>query len=249
MILQWLIVLLVSVCSLVALKLPNYITPCSRSDPNHNACTLASARAAVPKFLKGDRKIGLPSLLPLKYPQSSVLNGNSLKVTLNNLTVYGLDNIDIKELQLSETFDYEARKVKFKSFNTQLDIKANYTIDGRILFIPLQGSGPCKFEFINGTYEYNYEYGIETRNGKKYAKIISARSTCKYDVEKAIFNLQNLFNGNEMLGEQTNRLINENWMLLNEELRPSINDLLTGVHEIVTNVFYQNIPLDELILP
>lgn len=37
--------------------------------------------------------------------------------------------------------------MKFKSFNKQLDVKANYTIDGRILFIPLQGSGPCKIEF------------------------------------------------------------------------------------------------------
>lgn len=54
---------------------------------------------------------------------------------------------------------------------------------------------------VNGTYEYNYEYDIETRNGKKFAKINSARSSCKYDVEKAIFNLHNLFNGNEMLGE------------------------------------------------
>lgn len=41
----------------------------------------------------------------------------------------------------------QERRIGFTSFNKLIDVLANYVIDGRILFIPLQGSGPCKLSF------------------------------------------------------------------------------------------------------
>lgn len=41
----------------------------------------------------------------------------------------------------------QERRIRFTSFNKLIDVLANYVIDGRILFFPLQGSGPCKLSF------------------------------------------------------------------------------------------------------
>ena len=52
------------------------------------------------------------------------------------------------------------------------------------------------------------------KEGKGYMQI--DKSKLNYTTEKVLFDFTNLFNGNKVLGETTNRFFNENWKQIHE---------------------------------
>lgn len=60
--------------------------------------------------------------------------------------------------------------------------------------------------------------------------------------------LQNLFNGDKALGDNMNLFINENWQDILQELKPALNDAMSGIlMGVVSNVF-SKFPYNELLL-
>lgn len=75
-------------------------------------------------------------------------------------------------------------------------------------------------------------------NGKDYfflKRIVSADS----DLSHAYINLENLFNGNKLLGEGMNKFLNENWAELWKELRPAFIEAFGNVGMDIANAVFQ----------
>lgn len=82
------------------------------------------------------------------------------------------------------------------------------------------------------------------KNGKGYMQIEKSRLT--YTTEKVLFDFTNLFNGNKVLGDTTNRFFNDNWMQIHEELRPKFYEAIASIYETLINKAFGMIPYDDM---
>lgn len=84
-----------------------------------------------------------------------------------------------------------------------------------------------------------------TKDGKEYVKIDNC--TVKTKVEVVKIKLDNLFNGDKVLGELGNRLINENVDLLKPDFIPAFEKAFANVYKRISNDILALAPIDELL--
>jgi hypothetical protein len=84
------------------------------------------------------------------------------------------------------------------------------------------------------------------KQGKAYMQIDKSRLT--YTTERVSFDFSNLFNGNKVLSETTNRFFNENWMQIHEELKPKLFEAIASIYESLINKVFAAIPYDEMFI-
>jgi hypothetical protein len=83
------------------------------------------------------------------------------------------------------------------------------------------------------------------KDGQEYAKIDHCSVRTKVGGVK--INLENLFNGDRVLGELGNRLINENVDLLKPDFIPTFEKSFANVYKRITNDILQLAPLNQLL--
>lgn len=82
------------------------------------------------------------------------------------------------------------------------------------------------------------------KNGKVYLKAENVQLS--YEVSKQIFSLSNLYNGDKVLGDNTNLFLNENWREVFNETKKSVFSAFSLIAENVLNNIFAKIPYDEL---
>jgi hypothetical protein len=83
-------------------------------------------------------------------------------------------------------------------------------------------------------------------DGKAYMQIDKSKLT--YTTEHVSFDFTNLFGGNKLLSDTTNRFFNENWKQIHEELRPKFYEAIASIYEKLINTAFATIPYDEMFL-
>jgi hypothetical protein len=223
-----------------ATKLPDYIRQCSRNEPQFNDCALKSGREAYPRLVKGDRKLGVPVLDPLFVERVS-LTHSGLQATSINFTITGMKDADLEAV----SFDFDRQIIKLSFKTPRVTLNGRYDIGGRIFGLPMYGQGDYQlvFEGLRCNYSTNYTLS-QLADGQQYA--VPVDYNVEYDLERAVVHFQNLFNGNKLLGDTMNNLINENWRIVVEDFGKPIFMTLGGiVHQILTSVS-QKVPYNEL---
>ncbi|CAH0550090.1 unnamed protein product [Brassicogethes aeneus] len=228
---------LVSIAS--ALNLPNYIKPCKLDDPNLNDCALKQTKLAFPLVSKGDKKIKSPSLIPLFLPLIEVDTGPNLKLKLKDLNVYGLDGVEFKETN----FDTKTNKAHLKMSAT-LNFIGKYEINGKILVLPINGDGNCNITFSGGDFTYDMNWKLFEKNNKQYAQIETHKLDMK--LKRTYFQFLNLFNGDKLLGDNMNKVLNDNWEEVMKEVGPGITQTLEVVLHNVVKAYFEHIPYREI---
>lgn len=109
------------------------------NDPQIDECVVKTGNEVLPKILNGDPKFHLPSLNPLFIPSVELISGSNLKMDFKDLNVYGLETLKLTKNKL----DFKERKWTFYGNLDYLSFRGNYKMDGRILVLPISGSGPC----------------------------------------------------------------------------------------------------------
>ncbi|XP_049773887.1 protein takeout-like [Schistocerca cancellata] len=221
------------------MPLPSYITPCSRNDPDVSGCALKSGRAAMKDFINGDRQYRIPSLNPLRIDTLAVDEGSGplgLAFVANNGTVYGLADTSIDDVRI----DLKNQHVEYDLTMPRLELLCIYNVSGKVLLLPIVGNGPGNITLIGVKIRYIYDFGFEsrTRDGETKSFAIPKNSKLEYNVTRAYIHLDNLFNGDKLLGETTNRVLNENWQDLAKEVGPTIAEAIGEVmRQILQNIF------------
>lgn len=122
-------------------------------------------------------------------------------------------------------------------------IDADYTIDGRILLLPIQGKGKCRMVFHDWDSSWKIQPKAVEKNGKQYLQV--DRSKLNFKISRLSMDFENLFNGDKQLSDTMNSFLNENWSEILNELRPSLSDT---IDQILINVFsgpFAKIPYDQ----
>lgn len=97
---------------------------------------------------------------------------------------------------------------------------------------------------VDPDYNLHFTGKSVTRNGKVYLKPENIKLT--FTISRMNFQLSNLYNGDKLLGDNTNLFLNENWKDIFNEIKKSVFSAFAQISEnILTNVFAK-VPYDEL---
>ncbi|WP_191113324.1 JHBP domain-containing protein, partial [Acinetobacter pittii] len=97
--------------------------------------------------------------------------------------------------------------------------------------------------FTDINFHYSYEWNYETRdNGLVYAVI--GNSTFPFEVGGMTIHLENLFNGDKLLGGNMNRFLNENWKEILRDLKPALSKTLANLAKTILQNMSNLIPFD-----
>ncbi|KAI8421669.1 hypothetical protein MSG28_009659 [Choristoneura fumiferana] len=218
-----LLYLLCLLASAAGLGLPEYITACSRNDPNLNECALKSARESLHQFSMGDPSRGLEPLDPLYVPIMTVYlpNENGLKLTFKENSFCGLSALRLNDLK----FDLNKKLITADAL-VNLDVQGTYDLSGKLLVIPIKSSGDSTIKLKNTNLHIRFWYEhVKCDDDEIHWKIV--KHDIKYEVEKATFRLENLLN-DKVIGDQVNRFLNEMWREIVADVGPTISQSLSA---------------------
>ncbi|XP_076231190.1 take-out-like carrier protein [Calliopsis andreniformis] len=232
-----------------AIELPSSFRICNRTqpDPEYYKCIANSARDAVVSLSGGLKNFKILPIEPLAV--DSVKIGESqgsvaLRQEYRNIKLHGLTkHLEVKNYHI----DWDKCLLSSDSLNPQVDFVADYTIDGKVLLLPVRGSGKSNITMYdlkthNDIYCEKYQ-----KNGETYLRI--KKYVVKFSPKRVTLQFDNLFDGDSLLGEQMNRFINENSDLLFKELQAPYEETFGLVFTKISNDIFSRVPLNKVFPP
>ncbi|KAK7865802.1 hypothetical protein R5R35_001266 [Gryllus longicercus] len=224
-----------------ALPLPDYVSPCSikASDRKISQCALEHARLVMPKVMKGDPKYNIPILDPLHVDRMEVINGEGplgLQLITTDLNVYGLPDMIIN----SVTHVAKPLGVTYVTTTPEITVNGKYNITGRILLLNIYGQGNVVMKLKNMKIIYQYDAEMQKHKDGEIYFVPLPGERMDIEVDGLSVHLDNLFNGDKILLESTNRFLNEEWQEVYESLKPSfIKEISALIRNILKGIFDQ----------
>lgn len=227
----------------VVCAIPPYIKVCSKHDPNINDCIADSINQLREKLTAGIPELEVPPLEPFKLNEIRLLRGPNaarLDINLTDIQVWGPSKFVVRDLKANTddlSFNF---KVAFPS----LTFKGKYQIDAKLLLLELSGEGDLEGIFDNYDSDTFMKAQKISRNDKVYLHFDKMKINIR--IGNAKINLKNLFNGDRLLGQISNDIINTNSGLLLEEIKPELEKSLSTVLTNSANKIVETFTYEEL---
>lgn len=212
--------------------LPKYIQVCQRDDPNLASCINNSITVLKPYLKVGLTELDVPSMEPLLLDSVELKSGNNatrIAATLSNLKIWGPTSFIIQELKP----DLERNVFKFKALLPRLHIEGDYEADARVLFFNVKGHGPVNVNITDYQFECKLKGNKIKRDGEEYLEF--EKMKLKIQVGGSSIRLENLFNGDPVLGKATSDVINDNSDLFMNEIKPNLQNALSDKFTTIAN--------------
>ncbi|KAH8407751.1 hypothetical protein KR222_000222 [Zaprionus bogoriensis] len=222
--------------------MPDYIKICHRNDPELSKCLKQSIHSLRPYLGNGIKELNVPALEPLYIGDLNILEGGASGITVKakKLNIYGASNFEITKMRAS----IPNKRFDFELILPHLQGDGQYDINGNILALPIKGNGPFVGNFTNFVAYVRVSYDIKNVNDLEYFDI--KEFALKIRTGKGRLRLDNLFNGDKVLGDVINQTINENFELFtNEVIAPIARALEIKFRAIATKII-ENFTYSEL---
>ncbi|KAK9497011.1 hypothetical protein O3M35_012805 [Rhynocoris fuscipes] len=196
-----------------------------------------------PLLKKGIPELRIPSLNPMVVPKVSVKQGSgpvSLDSTFTDLKINGITDYTIENVRA----DLDKYQIDFDAKLPYMYNVGDYKIEGKILVLPISGSGDSWSNYTDVTIKATLKGSKEVKQNKNYFKV--DRFDFDLNVGKAIIHFNNLFNGNKELGDAMNKFMSENWEAVYKELKPVVNEAVSAILKDVAEKVFSKFPMDEL---
>ncbi|XP_015604906.1 circadian clock-controlled protein [Cephus cinctus] len=227
------IVAILSIAGAVtAVDLPEFLHVCKRKDPQVEACMTQSVEYLRPYLMKGVPECNIPALEPLLLKELVATEGTGIRITANDVHAYGASNFNVRRLKI----DLNLLRFEVDVDLPHLFIDGQYQVDGRVLLLPIRGSGPMKGNFTGCTGAVKLQGEIlKGDDGEEHLHFSDFRM--KISIGKGNLLLENLFGGERTLGDIVNSAINSNFDAFIRELQPLIEKALSEAFlEIANNI-------------
>uniref|UniRef100_A0A336LYW4 CSON008370 protein n=1 Tax=Culicoides sonorensis TaxID=179676 RepID=A0A336LYW4_CULSO len=218
------------------------------------SCLTNKAQIILKKYYKGYEPMGLKSLDPIKVDSIKVSESTedqkksiNLNLFFKKLNVYGVSKGKINYLKMSNYSNSKNFEIDLSVSVPRLELIGDYSINGKILLLPITGSGKCNLTAENVDVKVQLNGNLIQHNGKDYL-FLQKISSADCDISHVFIDLENLFNGNKVLGEGMNKFLNENWMELWKELRPAFIKTFGNIGIDVANTVFQRNTFKKLFL-
>ena len=232
-----------------AIELPSNFKLCNRAlpDKEYYDCIASSVKEAVVSLAGGLKNFKILPVEPLAVDSVSIGEPHgsvALKQEYRNIKLHGLTKgIQVKNYHI----DWDKCLLSSDSTNPQVDFVADYRIDGKILLLPVRGSGKSNITMYdlnthNDIYCEKYQ-----KNGETYLRV--KKYIVKFSPSRVAMRFDNLFDGDSILGEQMNRFINENSDLLFKELQAPYEETFGLVFTKISNDIFSRVPFNKIFPP
>lgn len=148
----------------------DYLTVCHRSDPKLNDCMRTAILSLQPKLADGIAELLIPSCEPLQIPKV-IIRQNAGAISMEseyaNILVFGLSNFTLRSVRFDLTATYKyivlrekriifsiygrvapsSNKFRIKLWFPDLRMTSDYSIQGKMLLMPLVGHGKARGNF------------------------------------------------------------------------------------------------------
>lgn len=224
-------------------NLGDYLSLCERSNADLSGCVVRAIIDTKPRLSKGIPELNLPSIDPLRIEKLENTEGsgkNEFTQKLTNLSIQGLSQFIIKEGRVPKNLS----RIYLDMFTPVVTFDGQYEIHGRVLALPISGSGDCRLVFNNVRTVADVPLTRVQRDGKEHLHAEDFKWIIEADSGTVRFD--NLFNGEEKLGETMNKFLNENWKEAFEAYKhlpeEAMGSVFTGFFNRVADVY----TLDEM---
>lgn len=200
------------------LETPEYILPCSRSDPKLNDCVKRLFNHLRPYLIRGIPEIEVPPVEPLSINKLYMENGHGpvrVRAAFNNVTAFGASNYSINNVKA----DVAHWKIELHLTIPRIEVKGQYEVTGNVLLFPVRSKGDfwAAFSDIKSVATINGHEIVQ--DGIKFLKIQSIGAD--FALGKSRFKIRDVINKSSILGEAMNRFLNENADVIIEEMKPA----------------------------
>ncbi|CAH0558263.1 unnamed protein product [Brassicogethes aeneus] len=189
-------------------KIPDYIHVCKRTDPKVDECIIQSVDQLRPKLAQGIPEINAPAIEPFYLHNLTIFGGanqtqDGFLANLYNFEISGCSNFQINSLNVN----VDKLIIRCDLTFPVLNFLADYNIDGKIIFLKLQGNGKFKGNATNVQARTIMRANIVENGDRKQMKFNHMDVKVKVGDYSVV--LENLFGGDPVLGKATNDVIND----------------------------------------
>ncbi|XP_031842194.1 circadian clock-controlled protein daywake [Nomia melanderi] len=214
----------------LARELPDFIHVCKKNEPNLGDCIKASVENVKPYLIAGLPEYNIPSLEPLLLNELVAAPGNTIKLKLRNLIVHGASNFTVTKIKAN----IDTLRFVVELDFPDLSLHGDYDIDGKVILLRIQGSGPMNGNFTDCKGQIKLQAATTKGNdGQTYVKIVDFKT--KIYVGRGELRLDNLFGGDRALGDAINGVINSNFDAFIKELEPSLESAISDTFQKIAN--------------
>ncbi|XP_026319284.1 circadian clock-controlled protein-like [Hyposmocoma kahamanoa] len=216
-----------------------FVTPCKAED---SKCLKENVSKGFQAFAKGIPELGVKPLDPI-YMKRIDASRQGLKLIATDVYVAGMKNCIAKKASR----DVEKGKL-FVKFQCDGTLEGQYEMDGQILILPIRGKGPV--HVVLRKLVINFECDLSEKVGKDGKKHWDMKKwTHSFELkDKVDLVFENLFDGNEVLGNAARELISSNGKEVVYEIGPPIIKAMMDEFISSTRIFLDNVPIENLAL-
>lgn len=202
---------------------------------------------AIHQLKDGAPEFGIESLDAVYVNSIDVAQDSAsavaIKSTFRDAEIRYLSNSDINKIAI----DFKKNLIRGESFTPKMEFAGNYGMEGKILFLPITGKGKGNVTFVGLTARHDLQMEpIKKEDGKVYWSVKNYK--IKFSPKRAIFDFQNLFNGDKLLGKAMNEVLNTNWQLILTEILPSYEKKFGLIFKDLANKIFLNVAMNEIFL-
>lgn len=180
---------------------------CHRSDVNISSCIKNTLEDLRPRLLKGIPELDIVPMDPLNIPRLEYREGNQdfkMQQVLSNVTIYGIGDSKLLDVRM----DFDTLTMDIDMLIPLLKMVADYEMNGKVLILSMRGKGDCILKFTDVTVTCHTAFETVTRDGEQYLHVRDLKWALGAGTSHFRFN--NLFGGDNALGEAANTFLNEN---------------------------------------
>ncbi|CAG9768262.1 unnamed protein product [Ceutorhynchus assimilis] len=235
--------ILLSALVLGKTQLPTFLKICHKSDTHFKQCLIDSIEALKPLMSKGIPEFGIPKCEPLRIAEVQVDLGNgpvSVKSNYRDIKVYGPSDFSIKNIKV----DLDKDRLKIKLYIPRLEVNTNYTMNGKILMMPVTGTGLSFGNYTNIDATMSMAAKKIKRDGEVFYNI--QECYIDFNIGHAKLRFENMFNGNTELGDAINLFLNDNWKTVASEIKPVLEEKIAEIFKKFANKIFHKYPISML---
>ncbi|XP_076035021.1 protein takeout-like [Oratosquilla oratoria] len=208
-------------------------------------CLYNTLEEIRPVLAQGYPQWDIPKLEPAfldKIVFSQTEGPIDLRATFKNVKVQGLSKYNTTNIEA----DPNSSVLRTAFYFPELYVTGDYNLDGKILLLPVTGSGDFWARLTRVTSKGQSVMKIVTNaNGEERFRVTN--SHVDFSFQDVNIRLNNLFNGDPILGETVNHFLNTNSEEILSRVRPEVSRQLNNLVETVTNNAFGNLPVSAFI--
>ncbi|XP_064535969.1 protein takeout [Drosophila montana] len=236
---------MLALCHWSDARLPSSIRPCARDDPQLERCIINAVYNLRPLLVHGNLGDGYytPPLEPLQLDNIELGRSSQFQATFTDLEATGGSNFIIDRIIA------KPQDILYDLWITlpRIDFKGKYFMRLNLLLLDIQGKGNMRGYCDNAKAAVKMRGTRYLRNGLEYVKF--TKMTMRIQFKDFKLQLDNLFNGDRILGEVGNTLINDNQELYLNEIVPGLERGLSKKFLDVANEILATATFDEMFPP